>query len=33
VPKLFYDFVQPVTSAEMPDYRRVQNAMKQYSDD
>jgi prepilin-type N-terminal cleavage/methylation domain-containing protein/prepilin-type processing-associated H-X9-DG protein len=33
VPKLFYDFVQPVTSAEMPDYRRVQNAMKQFSDD
>jgi prepilin-type N-terminal cleavage/methylation domain-containing protein/prepilin-type processing-associated H-X9-DG protein len=30
VPKIFYgDFAQPVAAGEMPDYLRVQNAMKQ----
>ncbi|HTV62073.1 MAG TPA: prepilin-type N-terminal cleavage/methylation domain-containing protein [Verrucomicrobiae bacterium] len=33
VPKIFYQWVQPVPSAEMPDYSRVQNAMKQPYDD
>ncbi|MGH7952831.1 MAG: H-X9-DG-CTERM domain-containing protein [Limisphaerales bacterium] len=28
-PKVFYDWVQPVSSDEMPDYQRIQNAMKQ----
>jgi prepilin-type processing-associated H-X9-DG protein len=28
-PKAFYDFVQPVPPDEMPDYQRIQNAMKQ----
>jgi prepilin-type N-terminal cleavage/methylation domain-containing protein/prepilin-type processing-associated H-X9-DG protein len=31
-PKVFYDWIQPVLSAEMPDYQRVQNAMKQPAD-
>jgi prepilin-type N-terminal cleavage/methylation domain-containing protein/prepilin-type processing-associated H-X9-DG protein len=29
VPKIFIDYVQPVAQDEMPDYQRVQNAMKQ----
>ena len=29
VPKIFYDWVQPVPPEEMPDYNRIQNAMKQ----
>jgi prepilin-type processing-associated H-X9-DG protein/prepilin-type N-terminal cleavage/methylation domain-containing protein len=29
VPKIFYDWIQPVPTAEMPDYQRIQNAMKQ----
>lgn len=33
VPKTFQSWVQKVSPAEMPDYRRVQNAMKQHSDD
>jgi prepilin-type processing-associated H-X9-DG protein/prepilin-type N-terminal cleavage/methylation domain-containing protein len=33
VPKIFYDWGQPVPSAEMPDYQRIQNAMKQLTDD
>jgi len=33
VPKVFYTFVQWVPPQEMPDYKRVQNAMKQFSDD
>jgi prepilin-type processing-associated H-X9-DG protein/prepilin-type N-terminal cleavage/methylation domain-containing protein len=33
VPKVFYEWVQPVPPAEMPDYQRVQNAMKQPADD
>jgi prepilin-type processing-associated H-X9-DG protein len=32
-PKIFSDFVQWVPPAEMPDYRRVQAAMKQFTDD
>jgi prepilin-type N-terminal cleavage/methylation domain-containing protein/prepilin-type processing-associated H-X9-DG protein len=32
-PKVFYDWVQPVPPEEMPDYQRIQNAMKQLSDD
>jgi prepilin-type N-terminal cleavage/methylation domain-containing protein/prepilin-type processing-associated H-X9-DG protein len=32
VPKIFSDIAQPVAPGEMPDYSRVQNAMKQYSD-
>jgi len=31
-PKNFYDWVQPVPPEEMPDYQRVQNAMRQLSD-
>jgi len=33
VPKIFYQWIQPVPPAEMPDYSRVQNAMKQPYDD
>jgi prepilin-type processing-associated H-X9-DG protein/prepilin-type N-terminal cleavage/methylation domain-containing protein len=33
VPKTFYDWFQQVPPAEMPDYTRVQNAMKQPADD
>jgi prepilin-type processing-associated H-X9-DG protein/prepilin-type N-terminal cleavage/methylation domain-containing protein len=33
VPKIFYDWWQPVPTAEMPDYTRIQNAMKQPADD
>ena len=33
VPKTFYEWVQPVPPEEMPDYQRVQNAMKQLTDD
>jgi prepilin-type N-terminal cleavage/methylation domain-containing protein/prepilin-type processing-associated H-X9-DG protein len=33
VPKIFNDYVQPVANGEMPDYQRVQNAMKQTWDD
>jgi prepilin-type N-terminal cleavage/methylation domain-containing protein/prepilin-type processing-associated H-X9-DG protein len=29
VPKIFYDYVQPVSPGEMPDFQRVQNAMDQ----
>ena len=29
VPKIFYDYVQPVANGEMPDFLRIQNAMKQ----
>jgi len=32
VPKVFYFYGQPVLPEEMPDYTRVQSAMKQYSD-
>ncbi len=32
-PKVFYDWIQPVEPGEMPDYLRLQNAMKQLSDD
>jgi prepilin-type processing-associated H-X9-DG protein/prepilin-type N-terminal cleavage/methylation domain-containing protein len=32
-PKVFYDWVQPVPPEEMPDYQRIQNAMKQLTDD
>ena len=31
-PKTFINWLQSIPSAEMPDYRRVQNAMKQFSD-
>jgi prepilin-type processing-associated H-X9-DG protein len=33
VPKVFYDYVQPVGPGEMPDFQRVQNAMKETWDD
>jgi prepilin-type N-terminal cleavage/methylation domain-containing protein/prepilin-type processing-associated H-X9-DG protein len=33
VPKLFFDWVQTVPPEEMPDYQRVQSAMKQLADD
>jgi len=33
VPKTFYNWVQSVPPEEMPDYKRIQNAMKQLSDD
>jgi prepilin-type processing-associated H-X9-DG protein/prepilin-type N-terminal cleavage/methylation domain-containing protein len=33
VPKTFYDWIQPVSPGEMPDYQRIQNAMKQPADD
>lgn len=29
VPKIFYDWFQPITPEEMPDYQRIQAAMKQ----
>lgn len=29
VPKVFHEWIQPVPPAEMPDYQRIQNAMKQ----
>jgi prepilin-type processing-associated H-X9-DG protein/prepilin-type N-terminal cleavage/methylation domain-containing protein len=32
VPKIFLDWFQPISPDEMPDYQRVQNAMKQLSD-
>jgi prepilin-type N-terminal cleavage/methylation domain-containing protein/prepilin-type processing-associated H-X9-DG protein len=32
-PKVFYEFVQPVPPAEMPDFQRIQNVMKQPADD
>jgi prepilin-type N-terminal cleavage/methylation domain-containing protein/prepilin-type processing-associated H-X9-DG protein len=32
VPKTFYDWTQPVPSAERPDYKRLQRAMKQPAD-
>jgi len=32
VPKIFYDWIQPVPPQEMPDYQRIQNAMKQLTD-
>jgi len=32
VPKVFYEWIQDVPPEEMPDYNRVQNAMKQLSD-
>ncbi len=31
-PKIFYDWIQPVGPGELPDYARIQNAMKQLSD-
>jgi prepilin-type processing-associated H-X9-DG protein len=31
-PKVFIDYIQPVAQGEMPDYQRVQNAMKQIWD-
>jgi len=31
-PKIFYDWFQPIPPAEMPDYQRIQNAMKQPAD-
>jgi prepilin-type N-terminal cleavage/methylation domain-containing protein/prepilin-type processing-associated H-X9-DG protein len=31
-PKTFYDWVQPVTPGEMPDYQRLQSAMRQLTD-
>jgi prepilin-type processing-associated H-X9-DG protein/prepilin-type N-terminal cleavage/methylation domain-containing protein len=33
VPKIFYEWLQPIPPAEMPDYQRIQNAMKQPADD
>ena len=33
VPKVYFYIGQPVAPGEMPDYDRIQNAMKQYSDD
>lgn len=32
VPKVFHEWTQPVPPQEMPDYQRIQNAMKQPSD-
>ena len=32
VPKVFLEFVQPVSPQEIPDYTRVQDAMKQPND-
>ncbi|HXC35390.1 MAG TPA: prepilin-type N-terminal cleavage/methylation domain-containing protein [Candidatus Acidoferrales bacterium] len=32
VPKTFTDYIQQVSPSEMPDYQRIQNAMKQMSD-
>jgi prepilin-type N-terminal cleavage/methylation domain-containing protein/prepilin-type processing-associated H-X9-DG protein len=32
VPKTFIDYIQSVPAAEMPDYQRIQNAMKQLWD-
>lgn len=32
-PKIFSSWIQPVSPAEVPDYQRIQNAMKQLSDD
>ena len=32
VPKTFYTWVQPVPPEEMPDYQRIQAAMKQFTD-
>jgi prepilin-type processing-associated H-X9-DG protein/prepilin-type N-terminal cleavage/methylation domain-containing protein len=32
VPKVFYDWIQPVPPEEMPDYQRIQNAMRQLTD-
>ncbi len=32
VPKTFYDWLQPVSDAEMPDLQRLQAAMKQFTD-
>jgi prepilin-type N-terminal cleavage/methylation domain-containing protein/prepilin-type processing-associated H-X9-DG protein len=29
VPKIFIDYVQPVANGEMPDFQKIQNAMKQ----
>jgi prepilin-type N-terminal cleavage/methylation domain-containing protein/prepilin-type processing-associated H-X9-DG protein len=31
--KIFFDWVQPVPPEEMPDYQRIQNAMKQLADE
>ncbi len=31
-PKIFYDWIQPVTTAEIPDYQRLRHAMKQPAD-
>jgi len=30
-PKIFYDWVQPVGPGELPDFQRIQNAMRQFS--
>ncbi|MGO9476524.1 MAG: prepilin-type N-terminal cleavage/methylation domain-containing protein [Limisphaerales bacterium] len=32
VPKIFHEWIQSVPPAEMPDYQRIQNAMKQLTD-
>ena len=32
-PKIFHNLSQPPTPEEMPDYQRIQRAMKQWSDD
>jgi len=32
VPKTFYDWIQPVSPQEMPDFQRLQAAMKQFTD-
>jgi prepilin-type processing-associated H-X9-DG protein len=31
-PMIFYDWLQPLDPAEMPDYQRLQNAMRQFGD-
>jgi prepilin-type processing-associated H-X9-DG protein/prepilin-type N-terminal cleavage/methylation domain-containing protein len=32
VPMVFYDWIQPVSQAELKDYQRIQDAMKQWTD-
>ena len=32
VPKIFYEWVQSIPPQEMPDFQRIQNAMKQLAD-
>jgi prepilin-type processing-associated H-X9-DG protein/prepilin-type N-terminal cleavage/methylation domain-containing protein len=31
-PKVFYEWIQPVGPGELPDFQRIQNAMRQFSD-